>query len=289
MGRVAKLGLGAEATGIKVGDRVGIKWISSACGRCTPCLARHDGVCVNQRISGYFTPGTFQQYALGPAHYVTPIPAGLDSAAAAPLLCAGVTCYSALLKSGAAPGEWVVVSGAGGGLGHLACQIASRALGYRVVGLDSGGKRDIAMDSGAEHFVDFGAFASDAELAAHVKSLTGEEGLGAHAVVVCTAANRAYAQAVEMLRFNGTVVCVGIPEGELLPIATASPSRIAVQQLRIVGSAVGNQKEAIEVLDFAARGVIRSHFQIRKSGELTKVFEEMNAGTLQGRVVLDLA
>jgi NADPH:quinone reductase-like Zn-dependent oxidoreductase len=57
-----------------------------------------------QKISGYYTPGTFQQYALAPANYVTPIPDGLDSAAAAPMLCAGVTVYSALRKANAEAG-----------------------------------------------------------------------------------------------------------------------------------------------------------------------------------------
>lgn len=73
-----------------------------------------------QKISGYYTPGTFQQYVLGPANYVTPIPDGLDSAAAAPLLCAGVTVYAGLRKANAESGNYVVIMGAGGGLGHLA-------------------------------------------------------------------------------------------------------------------------------------------------------------------------
>lgn len=72
-----------------------------------------------QKVSGYYTPGTFQQYVLGPANYVTPIPDGLDSAAAAPLLCAGVTVYSALRKANAESGNYVIIMGAGGGLGHL--------------------------------------------------------------------------------------------------------------------------------------------------------------------------
>lgn len=66
-----------------------------------------------------YTPGTFQQYVLGPASYVTPIPESLSSDMAAPMLCAGVTVYSALRKSGAQSGDWVVLLGAGGGLGHL--------------------------------------------------------------------------------------------------------------------------------------------------------------------------
>ncbi|KAM5354545.1 hypothetical protein ACJ41O_001192 [Fusarium nematophilum] len=246
-----------------------------------------EGVCFNQKISGYYTPGTFQQYVLAPASYVTPIPEGLPSADAAPFLCAGVTVYSALLRSQAKPGNWVVISGAGGGLGHLACQIGSRALGMRIIGIDHGSKADIVKNSGAEHFVDVAKFPGDADITAHVKSLA--DGLGAHAVVVCTASNKAYGQSVDLLRFNGTVVCVGVPEGNLVPMAGANPFSLITQQKTIVGSSVGNQHEALEVLGFAARGIVKPHFETKKMEDLTQIFKDMHAGKLQGRIVLDLS
>jgi len=86
VGSIVKLGPGAETSAVKVGDRVGVKWISGICGTCPACLEGVEGVCFNQKISGYYTPGTFQQYVLGPATYVTPIPEGLESAAAAPMV-----------------------------------------------------------------------------------------------------------------------------------------------------------------------------------------------------------
>ncbi len=89
VGSVAAFGPGAESSGLKIGDRVGIKWLSSACGNCQPCLLGADACCTSAKISGYYTPGTFQQYALAPAHYVTPIPDSLPSDAAAPMLCGG--------------------------------------------------------------------------------------------------------------------------------------------------------------------------------------------------------
>jgi alcohol dehydrogenase, propanol-preferring len=203
------------------------------------------------------------------------------------MLCAGVTVYSALLRSEAKPGQWVVIAGAGGGLGHLGCQIAAQALGLRVVGLDHGSKAEIATKSGAEHFVDFTQFADDDALAAHVKSLT--EGIGAHAVIVCTASNKAYAQALGFLRFNGTLVCVGMPEGELEPIAKAFPSALVFGNQRIVGSAVGNQKEAIDVLKFAARGLVKAHVEIKPLEDLDQIFQDMHAGKLHGRVVVKIS
>lgn len=239
------------------------------------------------KISGYYTPGTFQQYVLGDASYVTPIPDGLDSANAAPLLCAGVTSYSALVRSQAKPGNWVVISGAGGGLGHLACQIGAKALGLRIIGIDDGSKAAIVMECGAEHFVDMMQFSSDADITAHIKSLT--DGIGAHAVIVCTSSNRAYAQSVGFLRFSGTVVCVGMTEGELVPVSGANPPTLITQQQSIVGSAVGNQQDAIDVLGFAARGIFKTHVEVRKMDQLTEAFTEMKAGKLSGRIVLDLS
>ena len=148
------MGPGTENSPRKVGDRVGIKWISAICGSCPACLSGHDGICFNQQISGYYTPGTFQQYCLGPADYVTPIPDSLPSDMAAPMLCAGVTVYSALRKSSAESGNWVALLGAGGGLGHLAVQIASKGMGLRVIGIDAANKKDFVMQCGAEVFID---------------------------------------------------------------------------------------------------------------------------------------
>ncbi|GAB1210387.1 hypothetical protein APSETT445_009179 [Aspergillus pseudonomiae] len=226
---------------------------------------------------GYYTPGTFQEYVLGPIDYVTPIPESVPSELAAPMLCAGVTVYAALKRSKAQSGDFVVISGAGGGLGHLATQIGSRGLGFRIIGVDHGSKADLVKENGAEAFVDITQFPKDdngAAIAEHVKSLT--NGHGAHAVIVCTASNIAYAQAIPMLRFNGSLICVGVPEGDLVPIATASPGPLVLKQISIEGSAVGNRRDALEVLDFVARGIIKPHVRTEKLEKLTSIFEEMH-------------
>ena len=286
VGEVAKLGPGVDETDvIKVGKRVGVKWVAGVCGRCEACYQGAESCCPNQKISGYFTPGTFQQYVLAPANYATPIPDGLDSADAAPMLCAGLTTYSALRKSNTQPGDWVVISGAGGGLGHLAVQIAARGMNLRVIAVDAGHKDEFVKKCGAEHFFDVLKL-DGTQLAEKVKEVTG--GRMAKAVIVCTAANVAYEQGLGLLGFNGTLVCVGIPEHKREPIKSADPAKIVMTQLRIVGSAVGTQWEALQVLDMAARGQIKSSHRIEKLENLTKVFEEMEGGKLQGRVVLDL-
>ncbi|KAH6714915.1 chaperonin 10-like protein [Leptodontidium sp. MPI-SDFR-AT-0119] len=285
VGIVQKLGPGAEVGNIKLGDRVGVKWIAAACGACAACYEGADGVCFNQKISGYYYPGTFQQYVVGPANYVTPIPPALSSADAAPLLCAGVTTYSALRKSEAKSGQWVVIVGAGGGLGHLATQIGSRGMALRIIGIDHGSKEVLVKDCGAESFIDITKF-DDTAIGEEVKRITG--GLGASAVIVCTSSNKAYGQALGFLRFGGTVVCVGMPEGEMVPISTAFPALLVSKQTKIVGSLVGNQREAIELLDLASRGIVETQYRSEKMENLTEVFKEMSEGRIQGRVVLDL-
>jgi len=283
VGKVVKLGPGAESSAIKLGDRVGIKWVSATCDSCPACLAGHDGVCFNLKVSGYYTPGTFQQYVLGPARYVTPIPESLPSDAAAPMLCAGVTVVSALRKSTAQAGDWVVLLGAGGGLGHLAVQAAGKAMGMRVIGVDHGSKKDLVMECGAELFIDH----TQGKVEEEVMKATG--GLGAKAVLVLTAANAAYASSMGLLSFGGTMVCVGLPEGDLKPIATAYPQFIIAKEQSIKGSAVGDRKDAIETLRFAERGLLKTHFRTCKMDEVTSVFEQMERGEVQGRVVLDLS
>lgn len=155
---------------------------------------------------------------------MTPIPDGLPSELAAPLLCGGVTVYSALKKCRAQPGDWVVIAGAGGGLGHLALQLGGRGMGYRMIGLDMGNKERLIKSCGAEVFIDISKTLPDSDgqaLSKEVVAATG--GKGASAVVVCSSSHAAYAQALDYLRFNGTLVCVGVPGADATPIANAYP------------------------------------------------------------------
>ena len=161
---------------------------------------------------------------------MTPIPDELESADAAPMLCAGVTTYAALRRSGVKSGQWVVIAGAGGGLGHIACQLASRGMALRVIGIDDGSKEQLAKDCGAEHFIDITKH-DEKSVAEEVVKVAG--GLGASAVIVCTASNNAYAQSIEYLRFGGTVVCVGVPEGEPQAMAKCYPQTLVFKQATV--------------------------------------------------------
>lgn len=93
---------------------------------------------------------------------------------------------------------------------------------------------------------------------------------------------------MDLLRFGGTLVCVGLPEGDFQPIAKAFPQTLVSQAQRIVGVAVGDRQEAIETLDLAARGIIQTHFRTAALEDLGQVFAQMHKGEVNGRVVLDL-
>jgi propanol-preferring alcohol dehydrogenase len=111
---------------------------------------------------------------------------------------------------------------------------------------------------------------------------------GVAAVIVCTASNASYAHASDFCQIGGTVVCLGIPEGERKPIANADPSTLIERNLHILASSVGNRKDAADMLEMASRGIVKTHFELRPLHQLEQVFREMDEATLQGRVVLDL-
>src|SRR5690625_3975287 len=126
--------VGDRVTRVKVGDIVGNAWLASACGECEFCEEGWETLCPNQENSGYSVDGSFSQYMLVDSRYCPRIPDAVDLAAAAPILCAGVTVYKGLKVTDTKPGDWVLISGIGG-LGHIAVQYAV-AMGRRVVAID---------------------------------------------------------------------------------------------------------------------------------------------------------
>ncbi|GMF60923.1 unnamed protein product [Phytophthora fragariaefolia] len=198
--------------------------------------------------------------------------------AAAPILCAGVTVYKALKEIGGNCGDFVVIPGAGGGLGHLACQYA-RSMGYRVIAIDSGDdKRKLVASYGIKDFIDF------KEGNVKEKVFEATEGRGAHASVVVASGGDAYADALSFLRPHGAVVLVGLPKDTYI---TAEVFGSVLNSHRIIGSYVGNRQDSIEALKLAAAGDVTTTYTIEKLDNLPSVFERMAAGKLAGRIVLD--
>lgn len=280
VGEIVAIGAHTARSPVKVGDRVGIKWLADSCLECELCRKGLEQSCQQGKLSGYTVDGTFSQYVVSYVSHVTPIPEGLDSNEAASILCAGVTTYRALKYSQTHIGDWVVIPGAGGGLGHLAVQYAA-AMGLRVVAIDTGKeKKELCLKLGAEKWIDF---RETKDLVEDIKAAT--DGLGPHAAIVTAANSSAYEQAVDYLREGGTLMAVGLPGTAKL---NASIFFTVVKSISILGSYVGNRQDAREAIAIAASGKVKCHYVLKPLNALKEVYEGMEAGTVVGRVVLSM-
>lgn len=275
VGKVVSLGDSVPSTFLNT--RVGVKWLFSACLSCEVCEVNYIH-CPNQSNSGRDVPGTFQQYVVAPARFVTQIPESLESEKAAPFLCAGIAVFGAIKKTGLQPGQWLVIMGAGGGLGHLGVQIAKH-MGYKVVAVDSGeDKRNLCTELGAEVFLDHTAKDVEKE----VKDLT--NGYGAHAVICLTGNVAAYTQALPLVRIMGTLVCVGLT----ISPWTVSPFQLALRGIKVVGSNVGTEEEMNELLQMAVEGYVVPKIEVFELEKLDEVIKRIAEGKLSGKAVLKL-
>ncbi|KAH8105663.1 mannitol-1-phosphate dehydrogenase [Phellopilus nigrolimitatus] len=277
VGTVVAIGDHTTNRKVSVGDRVGIKYLGSACSNCELCLKGLENYCLEFKSTGKEYDGTFCEYAVVYIDYVTPIPEVLESSAAAAIMCAGVTAYSALRQSDTHIGDWIVISGAGGGLGHLAIQYAV-AMGLRVVAIDAGvAKRDLEL--GAEKWIDF---LESTNLIADVIRAT--EG-GAHAALVAAGGSSAYETAAAYLRRTGTLLAVGLPPGAMISVPV---HLVVVRGLTIRGNFIGTRQQTIEAVNIAATSKVKCIYSIRGLSELNEVYEEMEKGQIAERVVLDI-
>jgi propanol-preferring alcohol dehydrogenase len=275
IGRVVALGSGVTA--VKEGDRVGVPWLFSACGHCEYCLTAWETVCAEAEFGGYTRNGSFAEYVVADPNYVAHVPAGLGPAAAAPLICAGITTYKGIKETGARPGEWIAISGIGG-LGHLGIQYA-KAMGLHVVAIDvDDGKLAHATRLGADFVVN----AKNGDPAAAVKKGTGG---GAHGVLITAPSLPAFTQGVGMTRKRGTCVLVGIPPGEFpTPLFDVVANCITIR-----GSFVGTRGDMAEALAFAADGKVRADIELRPLSEINEVLTRLQHGDVPSRVVIDFA
>ena len=276
-GHVAATGPGVE--GFKIGDPVGVPWMYSACGTCEFCLAGMETICKSGEATGYTKPGGYAEYMVAPAAFVGRLPKSADLYKLAPILCAGVTTYRGLKRTGARPGQWVVVIGIGG-LGHVAVQYA-RAMGLRVVAVDvAADKLRLAKNLGAEVTID----ASKGDPIKQIQEKLG----GMHAAVVTAVATRAFEQAILMLRPGGTVAYIGLPGGKADEIRT-SISAITNWELSIRGSNVGTRQDLNEAVAFATNGLVEAKTKTAPLGQINKILAQMRAGKIVGRMVLKIA
>src|SRR2546429_4291115 len=155
--------IGSGVIGWKKGQRVGVGRHGGQDGTCLPCRRGDFANCRNLKISGISFDGGHQEYMIAPVEALAAMPDSLDAMEASPLLCAGVTTFSALRHSGALPSDLVAVQGIGG-LGHLGIQLAKK-VGYRVAAIGRGADNAApAKKLRADGYIDSAATDAAAEL-----------------------------------------------------------------------------------------------------------------------------
>nr|WP_251331305.1 alcohol dehydrogenase [Haloplanus sp. HW8-1] len=266
--------VGADVTAWSEGDRVGAGWHGGHCFTCDPCRRGDFLQCEHGEITGLTFDGGYAEYATVPAEALAAVPAELAAVDAAPLLCAGVTTYNALRHSDARPGDLVAVVGVGG-LGHLGVQYA-RAAGFETVAVShSPDKRDLALDLGADHFVD----ASERDPAAALQDLGGAR------VVLSTAPS---ADAIESvlggIGADGEVVVVGIP-GE--PVSTDVQQLVGTRGA-VSGWGSGHARDSQDTLEFSALRDITPVVETFSLDEVGDAYDRMMANDARFRAVLDV-
>ena len=270
VGRVVAKGAAVEH--LALGDRVGVAWLHQTCGVCEPCREGNENLCRKAVVTGMMVDGGYAEFMRAKASHALPIPAGLSSAEAAPLFCAGVTVYRALKNAAVGPGQRVAVFGVGG-LGHLAVQMA-QAFGAEVLALDvSDDKLALARELGAAQTFNVTA----ADVHKQVRKLG-----GAHVAVVTSAAKAAYDLALRCLRPGGTLAVVGLPPEPLTFQALA----LVGGEYRIVSASVGTRDDLRATLDLAVAGRLRCRVDEAPLAEVNAVFERMRKGAISGRMVL---
>jgi D-arabinose 1-dehydrogenase-like Zn-dependent alcohol dehydrogenase len=265
--------LGKKAKGVKVGQkRLIYPWIG--CGKCAVCKAGQDNYCVSgSRFLGVNRAGAYATHVLVPdAKYLIDT-AGIDDAFASTLACSAVTVYSAITKlPPLGPKDAVAVLGCGG-LGLIAISVL-RAKGVKnIIGCDQDdAKLAAAQKQGAKTAVNTRAPDAAQKLQ------------GIAAALDFVGAPTTAALGIAALRKGGRYVICGLYGGELVhPLPP-----IAQRAIGIVGSYVGSLQELKEVVALAKKGRLKpAPMQTRPASEANAALEDLKAGKVLGRIVLD--
>jgi NADPH2:quinone reductase len=264
---------GAAVTEWAVGDRVAVGWHGGHCCSCPQCRRGAFATCEREHVTGLLGDGGYAEYATAAREALVPVPDGLDATAAGPLVCAGLTAYTALRDSDARPGDRVAVQGIGG-VGHLGVQFAD-AFGFETVALSRGpDKRAAAFELGADHFVDTTADDPAAEL----QTLG-----GADAVLATAPSADAVASVVHGLAPTGEVIAVGAPsEPAEVDVAAMLGNRWSLR-----GWAAGHAGDARDALAAAVGNDVTPRVEPYPLADADEAFERMRAGETRFRAVLE--
>jgi propanol-preferring alcohol dehydrogenase len=258
--------VGPGITAWSVGDRVGVGFLNGHCGECEPCRRGDFVNCAIQDQTGTTCDGGYAEVTYARASGLVRLPDDNPAADLAPLLCAGLTAYRALLQAGegALPGALMAIQGIGG-VGHLGIQYAAK-LGYQVAAIARGSeKASLAEQLGADYYID--SVATDPAAAL--------QELGGAAAIVATASNGA----------SMSPLIAGLaPRGKLIVVgAAAQPIQVQTGDVifgarSLVGSLTGSSIENEDSLQLAQRRGIRSMNEVMAFSEAPKAYERMMSG-----------
>ena len=279
VGRVAKVGSGV--TKFKIGDLVGVGCLVDSDGTCPACKAGLEQFCPNgvftynapDKHLGGVTYGGYSDSIVVDERFVLRVPANLDPAAAAPLLCAGITTYSPLRHWGAGKGKKVGVVGVGG-LGHMGVKFAHAFGAHTVVFTTSESKREDALRLGADEVV----LSRDAsQMQKHAGSFD--------FILDAVAANHDVNAYINLLTLNGTLTLVGAPEN---PHAIHAFG-LLMGRRSVAGSLIGGIPETQEMLDFCGQHNITADVEVIPIQKVNEAYERMLRQDVKYRFSIDMA
>jgi len=268
--------VGEGVTWPQVGTPVGAQFLHDSCGHCDYCVRGEQILCPAKRITGIVADGGYAEYAVFPAGFVTPLPAGLDPVSAAPLMCAGLTAFNGLRQGGVRAGSRVAVIGTGG-IGALAIRYAV-ALGARVavVGRSRRGE-ERAKSLGAELYV----ATEETDPAPALKAWEG----GANLVLNAAPSSSAAAATLGGLAPDGTLVLCGY-DAEPLQLPTQP---MVLNRLHVMASPSGSPHDLRDTLAFSATHGILPEVTPIELDQTQSALDAMAAGTAHGRSVISFA
>ena len=279
VGRVKRVG--PHVTKYKVGDWVGVGCLVDSCRECQYCQDDLEQFCEKGSTQTYNSPdpylgtatyGGYSEKIIVDEGFVLRLPENLDPAAAAPLLCAGITTYSPLKHWNVGPGKKVGIVGIGG-LGHVAIKIG-KAMGANVVAFTtSDSKFAEAKRLGADEVV---LSTDPAQMAAYRGKL--------HFILDAVSAQHDINAFLALLRVDGSLALVGAPE-QPLPVAAFS---VIMGRKSFSGSLIGGIAETQEMLDFCGQHNITADIEMIDIQEINDAYERMVKGNVKYRFVIDM-
>lgn len=279
VGRITKVG--DKVRRFKVGDLAAVGCMVDSCRECEQCRKGSEQYCEKGNIQTYNghdkhlnkqTFGGYSEKIVVDEDFVLRVPDNLDLAAAAPLLCAGVTTWSPLKHWNVGEGHKVGIVGIGG-LGHMGVKLAKAMGAHVVVITTSPSKVEDARRLGADEVI---LSTDKQQMKSHNNTL--------HFILDCVSADHNLNAYMRLLKVDGTLALVGAPEHPL-PVAAFSliPGRKS-----LAGSTIGSIKETQEMLDFCGQHNIVSDIELINIQDINQAYERLLKGDVKYRFVIDM-